>query len=472
MEKIRKARKMSQPSSLVTSLVRSALLWAVPGLIITALALAWLSRNSTYAAFDEPLESTVLGLIANVDVSPDGSMRLSRELPDERYQRALSGRYWVIGSVDADNNLISKLSSRSLYGANLRISPPIQQDLSDQSQEPTRFITDGPDVDANETLRVIARQVLFTGQEDPVIVLAAADRAPVGRSVRNFAIATVLLLAILTLGLILAVYTQVRLGLRPLFNLVNRIADVREGRAVEVEGVYPTEIAPLAGELNSLISHNKSVVERAQTHVGNLAHAIKTPLAVLRNEAGMDDITDSSVVARQTELMTQQVDHHLRRARAAARGQAIGVRTEMDPVIDGLVRTLPRIYREKDLQISRTGETGLIFRGAHRDLEDMIGNLMDNAAKWTHDKIMVSIDLTEDGFCLVSVEDNGPGLTPEEYKTAILRGARLDEATPGSGLGLSIVDDLAQAYKGSFSFDKSRWGGLKAILNLPIAKEI
>ena len=144
----------------------------------------------------------------------------------------------------------------------------------------------------------------------------------------------------------------------------------------------------------------------------------------------------------------------------------------MDPVIDGLVRTLPRIYREKDLQISRTGETGLIFRGAHRDLEDMIGNLMDNAAKWTHDKIMVSIDLTEDGFCLVSVEDNGPGLTPEEYKTAILRGARLDEATPGSGLGLSIVDDLAQAYKGSFSFDKSRWGGLKAILNLPIAKEI
>ena len=265
---------------------------------------------------------------------------------------------------------------------------------------------------------------------------------------------------------------RVRLGLRPLFNLVNRIADVREGRAVEVEGVYPTEIAPLAGELNSLISHNKSVVERAQTHVGNLAHAIKTPLAVLRNEAGMDDITDSSVVARQTELMTQQVDHHLRRARAAARGQAIGVRTEMDPVIDGLVRTLPRIYREKDLQISRTGETGLIFRGAHRDLEDMIGNLMDNAAKWTHDKIMVSIDLTEDGFCLVSVEDNGPGLTPEEYKTAILRGARLDEATPGSGLGLSIVDDLAQAYKGSFSFDKSRWGGLKAILNLPIAKEI
>ena len=291
MEKIRKARKMSQPSSLVTSLVRSALLWAVPGLIITALALAWLSRNSTYAAFDEPLESTVLGLIANVDVSPDGSMRLSRELPDERYQRALSGRYWVIGSVDADNNLISKLSSRSLYGANLRITPPIQQDLSDQSQDPTRFITDGPDVDANETLRVIARQVVFTGQEDPVIVLAAADRAPVARSVRNFTIATVLLLAILTLGLILAVYTQVRLGLRPLFNLVNRIADVREGRAVEVEGVYPTEIAPLAGELNSLISHNKSVVERAQTHVGNLAHAIKTPLAVLRNEAGMDDIT-------------------------------------------------------------------------------------------------------------------------------------------------------------------------------------
>jgi len=460
---------MRQPPSLVSSLVRAALLWAVPGLIITAVALTWLSRNSTYRAFDEPLESAVIGLIASVEVADDESFRLSRELPDPRYQRALSGKYWVIGEVDDRNHIVPKLSSRSLYGSFLSMNETALESLAEQSQEPTRFVISGPDVDQNETLRVVARQVVLPNMETPVIVLAAADRAPVITAIRTFTVTAVSLIAIMTLGLISAVYAQVRLGLRPLFALGKKIADVREGRAVEVEGVYPPEISPLAGELNSLISHNKAVVERAQTHVGNLAHALKTPLAVLRNEAAMDKTTDSSVVTRQTEAMTQQVDHHLRRARAAARGQAIGVRTDLDPIVDGLVRTLPRIYRDKDLHIAREGETGLTFRGAHRDLEDMIGNLMDNAAKWTKSHVKVSIAISAEGFCDIFVEDNGPGLTPEQYETALKRGARLDEATPGSGLGLSIVDDLAEAYKGSLKLDRSEMGGLKAILRLPIA---
>jgi len=292
----------------------------------------------------------------------------------------------------------------------------------------------------------------------PVVVLSAADRAPVIRSVRNFILTAIILLLILTLGMIFAVYAQVRLGLRPLFDLGHRIADVREGRTLSVEGDYPLEIAPLAKELNSLISHNKSVVDRAQTHVGNLAHALKTPIAVLRNEAQAADMTPSPIVAKQTENMAAQVDHHLRRARAAARGQAIGVRAEIDPVLDGLVRTLPRIYRDKDLIIEKVGDTNLIFRGHPRDLEDMAGNLMEKKL--------------EDGVCLITIADNGPGLTVDEIETAMKRGARLDEATPGSGLGLSIVKDLADAYKGSLAFSRSDMGGLKAELRLPIAIEL
>ena len=167
--------------------------------------------------------------------------------------------------------------------------------------------------------------------------------------------------------------------------------------------------------------------------------------------------------------MAAQVDHHLRRARAAARGQAIGVRAEMDPIIDGLVRTLPRIYRDKDLTIERTGDEGLIFRGHPRDLEDMIGNLMDNAAKWTGSRIDVDVFSVEEASCTIVIEDDGPGLTAAEIETALKRGARLDEATPGSGLGLSIVKDLADAYNGSLNFSRSDSGGLKAILRLPIA---
>lgn len=460
------------PPSLVSSLVRAALLWAVPGLILVTMALGLVSRNSSYQSFDEPLESAVLGLIASVETGNDGALRLSRELPEPRYQRALSGRYWVIGSVENGDEIVPILSSRSLYGASLLVSGATISQLAEQSQDPVRFTTAGPDVDAGETLRAVARQVVLPNMTTPVVVLAAADREPVIRSIRNFILTAVVLLLILTLGLIFAVYAQVRLGLRPLFDLGRRIADVREGRAVSVEGDYPPEISPLATELNSLISHNKSIVERAQTHVGNLAHALKTPIAVLRNEAQAADTTPSKIVAKQTESMAAQVDHHLRRARAAARGQAIGVRAEIDPVIDGLVRTLPRIYRDKDLTIDKMGDTGLIFRGHPRDLEDMAGNLMDNAAKWTKTRIDVQVTKIEDGFCLITISDDGPGLTADEIETAIKRGARLDEATPGSGLGLSIVKDLADAYKGALTFSRSDAGGLKAELRLPIAVEV
>jgi signal transduction histidine kinase len=464
--------RVEPPPSLVSSLVRAAALWAVPGLLLTVMVLTWLSNSSTYRSFDEPLESAVLGLIASVETSDDRGLRLSRELPDPRYQRALSGKYWVIGTIEDNSQIVPILSSRSLYGASLPIRRDHIQELAAQGQEPVRFTTAGPDLDAGETLRVVARQVILPDMDSAVIVLAAADRAPVMRSTRNFIMTAVTLLALLILGLTLAVYAQVRVGLRPLFELGRRIADVREGQAVSVEGVYPPEIAPLARELNSLISHNKSVVERAQTHVGNLAHALKTPIAVLRNEAAYAETTPSDVVARQTETMAEQVDHHLRRARAAARGQAIGVRTEMDPVIDGLVRTLPRIYRDKDLTIERAGLKGLVFRGHPRDFEDMVGNLMDNAAKWTKDRIDVVVRADDDGFCEVSISDNGPGLTAEEGKIALQRGARLDEATPGSGLGLSIVDDLANAYNGKFVLGRSELGGLQAVLRLPVVKDL
>ena len=460
------------PPSLVSSLVRAAALWAVPGLIVVTFALGLVSRNSSYRSFDEPLESAVLGLIASVASDDAGALRLSRELPEPRYQRALSGRYWVIGTVEADKEITPVLSSRSLYGASLPVTTATIAALEKQGQDPVRFTTMGPDIDAGEMLRVVARQVVLPNMTSPVVVLAAADRAPVMRSIQNFIMTAAGLLLVLILGMIFAVYAQVRLGLRPLFDLGRRIADVREGRAVSVEGDYPLEISPLATELNSLISHNKSIVDRAQTHVGNLAHALKTPIAVLRNEAEAAEMTPSKIVAKQTDMMASQVDHHLRRARAAARGQAIGVRADMDPVIDGLIRTLPRIYRDKDMTIDKVGDAGLIFRGHPRDLEDMIGNLMDNAAKWTRSRIDVVVQKVEEGVCIVRISDDGPGLTAEEIEEALKRGARLDEATPGSGLGLSIVKDLADAYNGSLIFSRSDMGGLQAELRLPIAVDI
>ena len=451
--------------SLVSRLVRAAALWIIPSLLLAGLLLTWLYRGTIYQSFDNPLEAAVTDLVASVEVLDDGQLTLSREPIDPQYQRALSGRYWMVAEPGETQALEPLLASRSFYGETLEADMRDRARLSVASGEAVRFSALGPD---GEPLRVVGREVSLPGRAQPVIALAAADRRPATRAVQRFAGTAIGILTVLSLGLLAAIYAQVRLGLRPLFALADRVADVREGKADAVEGRYPSEIAGVADELNSLIHHNRNVVERAQTHVGNLAHGLKTPIAVLQNEAEAGSPVAPDVVSRQTSAMRQQVDHHLRRARAAARGQAIGLSSEVDEVIGGLARTLPRIHRDKDFTVDVDGEAGLRFRGDKRDLEDMVGNLMDNAAKWTRGAVEVSRESSSERL-RITVDDNGPGIPDSEIATALKRGARLDEATPGSGLGLSIVDDLAEAYGGSLGLSRSPLGGLRAELDLPRA---
>ncbi len=441
-------------------------MWALPLLLMTALTLTWLYRNTTYRSFDDPLVSAVTALIATADVK-DNALTLTREPLDPRYQRALSGRYWLVGFLQDDGVIEPISASRSLLEATLVLPPQAVRELQTQQGEEIRARADGPDT--NETLRLVARQVVLPNMNTPVVVVAAADSRAASRSILSFALTAVGLMLLISMGLVTAVVTQVRSGLKPLFDLRDRVADVREGRSGQVDGVYPTEIQPLATELNSLITHNKDVVERARTHVGNLAHALKTPLAVLQNEAQSSKKTPSEIVARQTETMKKQVDHHLRRARAAARGQAIGVSTDVTDTLGGLARTLARIYGSKNIDFDIDLMEGLTFRGEKQDLEEMAGNLMDNGCKWTKTSLEVRsfVNPEDETSFVVVVSDDGPGMAEDQYVEALKRGARLDEATPGSGFGLAIVDDLAKAYKGAVALGKSDMGGLKVTLTLP-----
>ena len=452
--------------SLVLRLVRGAVMWALPLLLVTALTLTWLYRNTTYRSFDDPLVSAVTALIASAEVQ-DGSLSLTREPLDPRYQRALSGRYWLVGFLQDDGIIEPISASRSLLEATLVLPPAAVIQLQTQQGEEVRARTSGPDSD--EPLRLVARQVVLPNMNTPVVMVAAADSRAASRSILSFALTALGLMLLISMGLITAVVTQVRSGLKPLFDLRDRVADVREGRSGKVDGVYPTEIQPLATELNSLITHNKDVVERARTHVGNLAHALKTPLAVLQNEAQGSKTTPSDIVSRQTETMKKQVDHHLRRARAAARGQAIGVSTDVTDTLEALARTLSRIYGHKNIDFDVDLMEGLVFRGEKRDLEEMAGNLMDNSCKWTKTALTLRsfVDPQDETSFIVTVSDDGPGMAEDQYVEALKRGARLDEATPGSGFGLAIVDDLAKAYKGSVRLGKSDLGGLKVALTLP-----
>lgn len=453
--------------SLVTRLVRGAALWAVPILALTAFALTWVYRNSTYRIFDDPLKSAITSLIATANTD-DGQLTLTREPLDPRYQQALSGRYWLIGTLSEDGTIERIRASRSLYEESLTLSQSVAAYLLQHPGADVRSYADGPD--ENEPLRFVARLVILPNMDNiPVVMVAAADSRPASRDVRRFGFYALGLMILLSTGLVIAVLTQVRVGLKPLFDLQEQVASVREGRSVEVKGDYPPEIQPLATELNSLIKHNKDVVERARTHVGNLAHALKTPLAVLLNESERHKKTPSDIVMRQSNIMKNQVDHHLQRARAAARGQVIGASTPISDVLIPLERTLARIYGDKDIDFDISVAKGLIFRGEKRDLDEIVGNLLDNACKWTCDTVRVRANLLPDdpSKFVLTVEDNGPGLSDDEYTEAIKRGTRLDETTPGTGFGLAIVDDLTRAYQGDFNLTKSELGGLKARLILP-----
>lgn len=469
--------------SLVARLIRSAIFWALPILVMTAISLTWLYRSSAYRLFDEPLINAVKSLIATAEVVPlENDIKiigLQQEPIDPRYQRALSGRYWLIGTFDEAQKILPARASRSLSGETLVLPQSAAEQLIANPGAEISAQTTGPD---GEPLRVAARYVTLPNMEtEPVVILAAADSRAATRAIRWFALIATGLMLLLISALIIGVYTQVRLGLKPLFELRERVTQIRQGTATRVEGEFPAEIQPLATELNSLIDHNIDVVERARTHVGNLAHALKTPLAVLMNESYMSEVEGETtasekslaeLVGRQTEIMRNQVDHHLRRARVAARGQTIGMSTEIESVVSSLSRTLPRIYRSKDVDITVTMEPELNFRGEKRDLDEMVGNLMDNACKWATAKVgvRVALDPMNENLAVITVDDDGPGLPEESFAAALKRGVRLDETTPGTGFGLAIVDDLARAYKGSLTLGQASLGGLSVTLRLPCRK--
>ena len=248
------------------------------------------------------------------------------------------------------------------------------------------------------------------------------------------------------------------------------MAAIRRGEAEHIAGEFPQDVAPLATEVNQLIDANREIVERARTQVGNLAHALKTPLSVLMNEADSMSPALPDKVREQTEIMRRQVTFYLDRARAAARARTFGVATEVKPVVEGLVRTYEKLHGEQVLTFDVALQPGLKFRGEAQDLTDLIGNLLDNAGKWARERVSIhaarALERDSGEFLVAELEDEGQGCETNARRGG-RAGKRLDESRPGSGLGLSIVVELASIYGGSLKLDESPLGGLRAILRLP-----
>jgi signal transduction histidine kinase len=296
--------------------------------------------------------------------------------------------------------------------------------------------------------------------------LVDGDQSEVEAEVQRFNGTLIWSFAVLGLGLIAALFIQVRVGLQPLRRVSEALARIRDGDARRLEGKFPSEIAPLASELNSLIGHSEEVVGRARTHVSNLAHSLKTPLTVLTSEASANPGPFADTVQKQATAMRRQVDHYLVRARAAGALDVLGNRTLVKPVLEDLARVLSRIHSERGIAIAIDCPANISFRGEKQDLEEMVGNLMDNACKWAFSKVAVSAGRIDGNFAL-TVGDDGAGLDPEERQKVGERGERLDESVPGTGLGLAIVRDIAKLYGGSMALGDSALGGLQVTLLLP-----
>lgn len=453
-------------SSLATRLFLSATAWLVVILAITGIVLSSVYRNATERAFDRRLNLYLRTLIAEVATPDDPPERQFQSLGEPLFELPLSGWYWQITRTDADKPEVR--ASRSLWDKKL-------PKLEDQGIELTAAgirigYVEGPE---NQDLRMVERPVDL-GSDGKFLVSVAGDASEIFDETRSFDYYLGGTFTALGIVLLLTTIFQVRYGLAPLKRISESIADIRSGRAERLEGEFPVEIAPLARETNALIDANREIVERARTHVGNLAHAIKTPLSVIVNEAATHSADPfAAKVMEQADVMRDQLAHHLERARIAARVTIVSTVTEVAPAIEALRRTMEKIYRARSIVVETTADPAARFRGERQDLEEMVGNLVDNACKWATSRVAVevSVELPAQAgatpMLRIIVDDDGRGLSAAERAQVLRRGQRLDESKPGSGLGLSIVNDLAGLYGGRLTLDDAPIGGLRAELRLP-----
>ena len=474
--------------SLRLRLLAGTLVWVLLTVLVAGWALGRMFSEHVERQFQAELTTHLDQLAAHLAIDASGQAALRAVLSDPRFARPYSGLYWqidVLGASAVDGSSEESrrgvLRSRSLWDVVLVVPGDLPADGEVHAHD-----TEGPD---GAPLRMIEQVIRPAERPELALrVIVAANAALVVEPVARFNRILALALALLAAGLAVAALVQVRVGLRPLARLRDGLAAVREGRSTPIDGRFPAEIQPLVAEFNAVLARNAEVVTRARTHAGNLAHAVKTPLAVLANAAeAAHDAPDGALahlVREQVALARTQVDYHLARSRAAAAIGVPGLRTPLRPVLEGLLRLMDKVHAGRGLKVAILAcAEDLAFRGEPQDLQEMLGNLIDNACKWAASRVEVHAEACADEApgaldagqlricsCIcICIDDDGPGLPAAAREAVFARGVRADERTPGAGLGLSIVRELAQLYGGEVRLEASPWGGLRAVLALPLA---
>jgi len=450
------------PRSLAFRIVALSTIWAIVALVVIATVITTLFRQVSERGFESVLSAHLFNLIGSVGVADDGGLSGTPNLGDLRFSIPGSGWYWAVEPVSED--LGPPLRSLSLTG---QVPSPATSEVPFNNEFQRSYLTTGP---GGQTLEVLESELLLGEGNQIARFRVMGNRSEMEAEMRRFTRQLFGYLAIFGLGLVAINAVAILLGLRPLGMVRRALANIRAGTAQRLDGSFPSEIAPLADETNALIESNRRIVERSRTQVGNLAHSLKTPLAVLMNEGRAIGGAKGELIANQAAGMQKQIEHYLQRARVAAQRDNLAFRTPVNAALKRMVRVMEKLSPEKRFVLSLPPEE-VVFAGEREDLEEIMGNLLENAVKWGKSTIAISLsretaDRSAGQMFELSIEDDGPGIPEEQARDALKRGRRLDESKPGTGLGLAIVADLVEEYGGTVALVRSELGGLKAVIRL------
>lgn len=444
--------------------------------VLAGLVLSGLFREHVQRQFEAALVQQLDQVTARLEFDAQGQpVVAAQSLSDPRWLKPYSGLYWQVDAMAPDGRgRAGVLRSRSLWDTSLTLQVDALADGAVHVHEVA-----GPQ---GAPLLVLERTVRAGGMDAARWrLIVAADLQATQAATAQFTRVLALSLATLLVLLAVAAWTQVAVGLRPLLALQRGLQDVQQARATQLQGAFPAEVQPLVDDFNAVLARNAEVVERARTQAGNLAHALKTPLTVLENAACAPAPSDGAALGALAALVREQVqvarlhiDWHLARSRVAASAHLPGQRTALEPVVGGLVRVMNKVHAGRGLDITMAlPDASLFFAGEAQDLQEMLGNLLDNACKWAQSTVRLNAQALsgQRPQLVVSVEDDGPGIGATQRAQALERGVRLDETVPGTGLGLAIVQDLAALYGGQLDLEPADLGGLRVVLTLPAARD-
>ncbi|MEZ2129017.1 MULTISPECIES: ATP-binding protein [unclassified Sinorhizobium] len=464
---------------LIKSLTARVLLlttvWSTVALVVIGLVISTLYRKGAERSFQDLLRAQLYNVINSVTIGDQGALAGSPQLGDLRFAQPKTGWYWVVEPLGTYT--AAPLVSPSLGAANVPV-PSVLEAPFDKNYERFYAVTDS----FGNRVQVAETEVVLDTDGRAARFRVTGNIAVVEDDVRAFSHSLYLALAGFGVGSLIVNALATLYGLKPLDKARRALERIRAGESEKLQGEFPREILPLANEVNALIESNRRIVERARMQVGNLAHSLKTPIAVLLNESRVLEKSHGDLVRNQAEAMQGQVQSYLNRARIAAQRESVFARTDAEPALERLVRVMRRLNVDKEFELS-VSPNNLAVAMEQQDLEETVGNLLENAARFAGSKVRVAaseapentkgVDAARRHWIELVVEDDGPGLEPDQIREALKRGRRLDESKPGTGLGLSIVSEITNEYQGRLELSRGTWGGLKASLILPgVTKDV